>query len=430
MFTPRRVLAGLVGALIALTTVPASADPLAHAAPPATADRPDTGMDLERRLDRALRAIVRAGAVGVVARVQGPGQSWRGAAGRADLHPRRPALKTARFRAASVNKQLTAVLALKLVERGTWSLDTTIDDVLPGLWPGRGQITLRQLMSHTSGMPDYLPVLLKDATTARALVDVISRQRTNRELVRTAQTQEWLFEPGTDMSYSNTNFVVVGMMLKEETGRPMPLLVRNRILRPVGMNDSRFATGRRLPGPALREYGVIGGKRVDMRRFHPSIFSSAGALVTTTRDLNDFQRALSRGRLIGPDLLGRMRSVIGRDPEAGLDYGLGSFRIPDPCREGRFVHGHDGATWGTLTLSFASRDGRRRMTVAMTGRDLDGRVASSRALGRFVVRALAATCGRAPDSVRGLERGPSLGYQTGLDLGSLTADGDPDGLTG
>ncbi len=405
MHTPRRVLAGLVGALLVLTAVPATADPQTHDAPAATADRPGAGADLERGLDRALRAVIRAGGVGVVARVKGPGQAWRGAEGHAHLHPRRPSTAPARFRAASVNKQLTAVLALKLVERGTWSLDTTIDDVLPGLWPGRGAITLRQLMSHTSGMPDYLPVLFEDADTTREFVDAISRKRTDRELVRAARMQEWLFEPGTDMSYSNTNFVVVGMMLKHETGRRMPLLLRTRILRPAGMKESRFATDRRLPGPALREYAVIGGKRVDLRRFHPSIFSSAGALVTTTRDLNRFQRALSRGRLIGPELLRQMRSVIGQDPEIGMEYGLGSFRLPDPCRQGGFVHGHDGATWGTLTLMFGSPDGRRRVTVAMTGRDLDGRVATSRALSRFVVRALAATCGQVP---HGASTGPAL----------------------
>jgi D-alanyl-D-alanine carboxypeptidase len=337
----------------------------------------------------------------------------------------------AHFRAASVTKQLTAVLALQLVERGTWSLETTIGDVLPGLWPEHSDVTLRQLMSHTSGMPDYLPVLLKRATSTRKLVRTISQRRTDRELVRAARKRAWLFEPGTDIRYSNTNFVVVGMMLKKQTGRPMGTLVRRRVLEPSGMTRSRFATDRRLPRPSLHEYAVIGRKRVDLRRFHPSIFSSAGALVTTARDLNRFHAALSRGALVPPGLVRVMRSVIGHDPEAGLAYGLGSYRYGDPCRAGGVVHGHDGATWGTLTLTFTSPDGRRRVTVAMTGRELVPRPRTDQAFYGFLDQALAATCGRVPRT-GGAEASPTprlpslglrLGSQTWVERGSLTGDG-------
>lgn len=390
--------AALLGAVLTLTAVPTTSIAAAAPAPVPPADAaPDQQRDLQRDLDRALRGIVRAGAVGAVARVEAPGLRWNDGAGRERLRPARPAVPTAHLRAASVTKQLTSVLALQLVERGTWTLDTTIGDVLPGLWPGREDVTLRQLLSHTSGMPDFVEPLLAGATTVPQFLREIGKRRTDRELVRAARTRAWLFEPGTDMTYSNTGFVVVGLMLRKQTGERLPALFRERVLRPAAMTRSRFATDRRLPARALREYAVIEEKRVDLRRFHPSVFSSAGALLTTTRDLDRFQRALSSGRLVGDELLAEMRSVIGVDPEAGLEYGLGSYRYPDPCGEGGVVHGHDGATWGTLTLTFTSADGRRRVTVAMTGRDLDGDVGSSRALYRFLDTALAATCGRSAD---------------------------------
>src|SRR5207237_296978 len=128
----------------------------------------------ERQLDRLLQQVRAGGAIGVTAEVVTPGGTWRGATGNAERAPRRPATEDARFRAGSVSKQLVSVLALQLVQDGTWSLGTTIGDVRPGLYPERADATLRQLLSHTSGIPEFLTPLIAGAETTPAFVDVIS----------------------------------------------------------------------------------------------------------------------------------------------------------------------------------------------------------------------------------------------------------------
>lgn len=344
-------------------------------------------------LDAALERVIEEGqAVGAVAEVRSGAEVWRGAAGRSRLDPDRRARPGSQFRAASVTKIPVAVLALQLVAEGTWSLDTTIGDVLPELWPERSAVTLRQLLSHTSGMPDGLVSILAGATTTEALVEAVSVRRTDAELVRAAQSLPWLFEPGAGFTYSNAGHVVVGMMLRAETGETLPELVRTRVLRPARMRHSRLATSPLIVAPWLREYTVMEGALVDLASFHPTLFGAAGALLTTTQDLNRFHRALSTGKLLPKRWVREMRTPVHSDPTTGLEYGLGSYRLPDPCRPGGFVHGHDGTSLGTLTLSFSSPDGRRRVTAAATGRSVDDPTRPGVALAEMAGAALRQTC--------------------------------------
>ena len=386
----------IVTALLAGTLIAGPWPGVAQADPPPPTERSAPAADRAqiRKLERIAHRLRDAGAIGITAEVATGRRLWARAWGRADRVSDRRARPDARFRAASVTKLFTSVLALQLVERGRWTLDTTIGDVLPDLWPGRGEVTLRQLLSHTSGMPDAVVALVAEAETNKEFLEVVSRRYTNAEMVAIARDQPWGFEPGTDFGYSNTGFVVIAMMLEEATGTPYPRLVHRRVLWPAGMHDSYLATTRRLAPPRLAEYARIEGKVLDLRRFHPSMFSAAGALVSTAHDLDRFHRALDRGALLGPKVRKQMRSVVVADPDVGLEYGLGSYRLPNPCESGpAFLHGHDGATWGTLTLSFTAGSGRQ-VTVAMTGRsyDPDRFARQERLLYRFVFTAFGQTC--------------------------------------
>ena len=390
-----RVAAALTAGLLMLGAPSAQAGSPA----PERGDRSISGghRNLQHWLHAHLKKLRGAGGIEVVAELRTPAGTWRDAVGHPLGRPGVPTLEGAELRAASVNKMLTSVLALQLVESGRWTLDTTIGDVLPRLWPSRSAVTLRQLLSHTSGMPDHVDLLASSTPDIETFVRVVSTAHRDRELVNIAKAAPWQFEPGTDMAYSNTNYVVVGMMLKRATGQPMSKLLRKRVLLPARMTESRFATGRRLLPPHLHEYARYHGVR-DLRTFHPSIFSAAGALVSTTRDLNRFHTALSGGRLLDRDLVREMRSVVTPGPDPRTGYGLGTFRLPDPCRPGKVLNGHDGATFGTLTMSFTTTNGARRITVAMTGRNLTGRGPDVPAMQRFVLKAIARTCaGPRPD---------------------------------
>jgi D-alanyl-D-alanine carboxypeptidase len=405
----RRSLAAALAVALPLTTGPAlaaqpAAEPAAERPQPTAAAKVD-GPQLQRQLKRVL---TKGGGVGVVAEVATPDGRWRSSAGVARTKPRTPASPSARFRAASVTKSVVSVLALQLVANGRWTLDTTIGDVLPKLWPERSDITLRQLLSHSSGMPEMVVPLLAEATTTRKFLREIRKKRTDRELVRAAKTAEWLFEPGTDMKYSNTNYVVVGMMLRRATGKSVAQLAERRVFAPARMGQSKLARSKRVKAPRLHEYGRFDGRLVDLRGFSPTIFSSSGSMVSTTRDLNRFHRALSTGALLPKRLVREMRSVVAVDQDTGAEYGLGSYRLPDPCRPGGFLHGHDGATYGTVTLTFSSPDGRRRVTVASTGRTVTLESPPLMQLMEFVFLAAEQSCPGAPAAAKRLDLAKQL----------------------
>ena len=380
---------GLIAGLV-LSALPATATAQSPDGPVRPAAR--TGLD-PAALQAALQGLADAGAVGIVARVSAGQESWAGSLGSATPRtPGTPATPDARFRAGSVTKMLTAVLALQLVDKGRWTLDTTIGDVLPGLWPGHGKVTLRALLSHTSGMPDYLDAFIARARTVRQFERTLSQRRTDHELVRAAQKYKWQFEPGTSWAYSNTNFVTVGLMVEKETGKSLSRLMERRVFQPAGMTRSALARTSKVRPPELVETAVLGNKLRDLSGTDPTLFSAAGALVTTTEDLDRFQTALSSGLLVSRSRLHAMRAVVARERN-GLGYGLGSYRLPDPCRKGSYVFGHDGATFGTLTMTFARPKGDTRVTVAMNGRDLDNSKAGQvEAMGRYVLAAFAQTC--------------------------------------
>lgn len=383
---------------------PSAAAPSAAAA--ATARTAPADMPV-RKLERLVERLRSEGrAVGVTAEVRRGSRTWSFDAGQARRDPSRPVPSGGTFRAASVTKQLVAVLALQQVERGRWTLDTTIGDVDPTLWPGRESVTLRQLLSHTSGMPDYLFAVLGAAVTGEDLVDAVSTRWTDRRIITTAQSLP-AGEQGV-FSYSNTNYVVVGQMLERATGTSVRTLVQRRILRPTGMADSAFAVRRDAPRPDLHEYARYPGSgTLDLGSFEPSLFSSAGALVSTAHDLNLFRRSLEKGRLLPRRLVRTMQEPV--SDGGGLPYGLGSYRLPSPCATGPgWVQGHDGASFGTLTFS-VGLGANRQVTIALTGRGYTERtaLAQARLVQEFAYTALDATCAAGDaDAPRDLARVP------------------------
>ncbi|MDR6174734.1 D-alanyl-D-alanine carboxypeptidase [Nocardioides zeae] len=365
---------------VAAQASPGAADPLPY----------DTAA-----LEAAMAAAVEVEHVAVVGEVRGERGRWSGADGVRDLASSEPALARDRFRSASTTKMLVAVLALKAQERGLWRLDTTVDDVAPGLLGEHGDVTVRELLSHTSGLPEYLGPLLvaesgDDHSTGRFL-EVVGEPRDPEQLVAYGAGAPWT--PRGEFVYSNTGFVVVGELLQRVTGQRLDDLLRSWVLGPAGMWRTSLPDDPRLPADALTEYATMYGERVDLSAFDPTLFGAAGGLVTTTEDLNRFQRALGSGRLLGAGSVRLMREVVSTEP---LAYGLGSYRLPDPCEPGSHLHGHDGASYGTWTVSYASADGQRAVTLAVTGRDLDTLTPDLSAFNALVGEALAQTCAGEP----------------------------------
>ena len=349
-------------AAAALVAPTAQAAPAAHAAPP-------KGNEATAAIQASLDTVVADGAVGITARVDSPTYSGAFASGKRAVNANPPALPNSPFRVASNTKMMVATAVLQQVQRGTWSLDTTIGEILPGLVPGHEQVTVEQLLSHTSGMPDaLLPLIvsrLQDPTSNAEFFAALGQDYTDQDFVDAMLALPWVLEPGSGFSYSNAGYVVLGMMLEKVTGRSMADILKWDVFKPAGMNQTEFKDDPGMRGNGLEGAGFAGGQWYPLPHFNPDVFSSAGAVVSTTKDLNSFTDALLDGRLLDTTWLESMKT-----PRSfgDLEYGLGLYRIKDPCAPSGYLYGHDGGALGTLSMAFGSPDGTRQYSVGVNGR--------------------------------------------------------------
>jgi len=320
-------------------------------APPATAaDRPD--------LRQALRRLTTAdGAPGALAQVGDRHGSTVLTSGVADLDTRAPIPADGRFRIGSMTKPYVATVVLQLVGERRVALDAPMERYLPGLVRGNGndgrRITVRELLQHTSGLPDYLAYL--------SMPDLIAHPYAHHdraELLRLALDHRRLFAPGTGWSYSNTNYLLAAMLIEKVTGRPYGDEVRRRILTPLGLR-STYVPGDRttIPGPHPRGYVRAGDDVVEMTEFNPSVAIGSGDMISSGTDVSRFFDALLHGRLLRPAELRQMMATRPTGSSDGRAYGLGLESRPLPC--GGVYWGHAGDVFGFQTFGGATMSGRR-----------------------------------------------------------------------
>jgi D-alanyl-D-alanine carboxypeptidase len=307
-----------------------------------------------------MQAVVDAGATGVNALLDDGDEVTRLAVGRARLDPDRRLRTGDQARVGSITKTLIAVIALQLKREGELGLDDTIEHWLPGLVPGGSEITLRMLLNHTSGIfnytddPDFL---------ASAFADPY-RRWSPRELIDLALANPPLFPPGTSWSYSNTGYILLGLVLQKASGRSVAELVERRVTRPLHLEDTYFATSARFRGSYAHGYappGLFGDGYTDTSGWTPTWAWAAGALVSTTRDLTTFYQALLSGHLLPRTLLREMTTTVSPFPGAG--YGLGLLTIDTPCGT---IWGHNGGIPGYVTIAYHNRAGTRSTLLVMS----------------------------------------------------------------
>lgn len=306
------------------------------------------------------------GIAGAAVRVEAPGcPAWVGVSGRADLRTGRPMRGDERFRIGSTTKTFTATVLLQLVAEHRVDLDASVDHYLPGLIDGNGydgrEITVRQLLQHTSGLPDHTDALDWDHPQTWQ-----SHDFTDRELVAIALRQP---HPQQTWSYSTTNYIVLGMIVQRVTGRSLASEVERRIITPLRLKDTYWpAASRTIEGPHPRGYEHLpeegGPVLADVTDFNMTAAGAGGALVSTLFDENRFFSALLGGRLLPAAQLAQMRTTVAVDPDRiwpGARYGLGLISTPLDCG-GRYW-GHGGTTPGFETNGGVGPDGRRVQLV-------------------------------------------------------------------
>ncbi|WP_240955810.1 beta-lactamase family protein [Micromonospora sp. HNM0581] len=338
------------------------------AAVPASATaRPDPsrGPAADRTaLRAALDAVPEAGVPGVLIAVRDGQHDWRAAAGQATLTGPRPMRPQMHHRIGSITKTFIATTVLQLVDEQRLGLDDPIGEWLPDTVPGESgnRITVRMLLNHTSGIGNYTNAII-DSYAAISRMQVTTY--TPQDLVAIGLAMPPTNAPGARYSYSNTNYILAGMLIEAITGQDAATEVQRRILRPLKL------TGTSFPGTDPKIHGRHGGGYFapfgvrDISEFNMSWAGTAGEMIATTEDLNTFFRALLGGDLLGPATLDQMLTavpVLPGQPAAG-SYGLGIFSLPTPCGE---FWGHDGAVLGHLAFSMHSRDGVRQVSSGIT----------------------------------------------------------------
>ncbi|MFF4393134.1 serine hydrolase domain-containing protein [Streptomyces sp. NPDC001552] len=343
----------LSSALLAVmaAVVPATT---AHAAPTTTPD-------LEA-LTQALRNTTAAGAPGALARFSGPdGVSVR-TEGVRDRTTGSAMDPQARFRIGSVSKTFSSVVLLQLVNEGRIGLDTAVNQYLPGLLPD-DRITVRHLLTHRSGLADYTNAMFEH--TVPGFESVRNKVFSYQELVDLSLREPRTTEPGVAYKYSNTNFVVVGMLIEKATGNGVAKEYERRIFKPLKLRNTSYVhPSAQIKGLHTRGYlhpDEAGAPLVDSTEQTVSWAQSAGAVISNPADLNTFTSALLGGRLLPASMLDAMVTMTPTDTTNTRFYGLGLRRYDLSC--GTSVYGHTGTVQGFYTYAFSTRDGRRSLSA-------------------------------------------------------------------
>jgi D-alanyl-D-alanine carboxypeptidase len=286
-----------------------------------------------------------------------------------------------RFLIGSVTKTFTAALVLQLVGEGALALDEEVGPIAEG-------VTLRQLLNHTSGLPDYyddFQSLIEPYRVDRGHKHNLT-PRTALELVH---AKPRLFPPGEGWAYSGANYLALGLIVEETTGATLDEKLRRRIVEPLGLegtslgNRTGLARGYLQPGnPVIPEAGEGLVDVTDVELFG----WGSGEMISTARDVARFLQALLGGELLTPELRAELLTTVPSDWEESDGYGLGVEEIsslmgeaPSPCGS---AWGHLGFAMGHTTIALASESGDRQAVVCANSLVMDDE--TWLALGRLV----------------------------------------------
>lgn len=312
------------------------------------------------RLEETVREVLERDAIpGAIVGAWVPGRGeWTAAVGVADRETGREIATTDLMRVGSVTKSFTATLVLALRDRGLLDLDDPVEKYLPWV-PDAGEITVRMLLNHTSGLiDDYADPAFMDKASA----DPLYRWQPE-ELARASLGVDAEAVRGETSVYSNVNYVLLGMIAEGASGMEFAEALREYVLAPLGLANTFFAQGPEIAGEHSRSYIVVGeeGELYDMTSgIDPSITWAAGAVVSCLEDLRVWAEALADGRLLEETTQEqRLRWVKmegSEDAGAGYRYGLGILEL------GGFV-GHNGEFSGYQASVFHLPS--RRATVVV-----------------------------------------------------------------
>ncbi|MFI5809220.1 serine hydrolase domain-containing protein [Streptomyces sp. NPDC051561] len=377
-FKPKRGLiavATLAAALAVGSTLPAAATPSpasdAEVATHASTPQKTSGGHENAALSKGLNRLVKDDKfpAALAATSDRDGRIRNYAFGVADLKTGAKVPVDGQVRAGSNTKTFTSAVVLQLVGEGKVDLDAPIEKYLPKLVRGEGidgrRITVRQLLNHTSGLPNYTEFMMEDLLKSR------HTYYQPRALLDIALEHKAQFAPGTNWAYSNTNYILAGLLIEKVTGRPLDEQITRRVIEPAGLKKTYFpAVGEeRIRGVHPKAYysPKPGAPLEDVTELDPSWGWAAGQIVSTPSDLSRFFKALFDGTLLKPAQVTQLRTTV-KVPDSwgagtGARYGLGVTSVPLSC--GGRMWGHGGDIPGHATRTGITDDGRP-VAIAVT----------------------------------------------------------------
>lgn len=307
---------------------------------------------LQAKLDSCVNAFA---VPGITAALLLPGDRyWNGAAGVADIYTEEPMDTAYLFQAASMTKLFTAGVVMQLVNEGLLHLDDTVGAFLPAMTYVPSYIKVRHLLKHRSGLAD----LLADPNAINSwLLDPNHNWDPFVALENFGDVPQ--FAQGTAFSYSNTNYLLLGLIVEAVTGQPYYEVLRSRILDPLGLQHTAFRPDEPLPGPIVPGWSSLSIPNAytdDMTAFLGTSFSSmvytAGAMVTTPWDVARYNRALFTGAVLPEEWMDTMRVCTNVSMGNGCTgYGFGTMRY---VFAGHTYFGHGGDINGFTQLTIHS----------------------------------------------------------------------------
>lgn len=294
---------------------------------------------------------------------------FAGAFGFADLPNRIPNTLTTRFATASAGKAFVAVGILKLIEAGKLSFDSTIASLLDfDLRAIDPDITVEQLLTHTSGIPDYFDERTMDDYSELWRDYPNYKIRTSSDLIPLFIDKPMMYPRGERFQYNNTGFVVLGLMIESVTGMPFDAYLQQAVFHPCGMNDTGYYELDRLPARCAHAY-ILDEATGD---YYTNIYSvdvkgtGAGGAFTTVWEVHRFWSGLTSGILLSPDMVRNMFSPHANDKGACYGYGIWLKKQAD----GSFAPYFEGSDPGVSFLSERSIDGTVSTAISNMGQDV------------------------------------------------------------
>ncbi|HHX7190424.1 serine hydrolase [Bacillus thuringiensis] len=313
---------------------------------------------------KAMRDALQLGYPGILAQISKSGKTWSYAAGIADLRTKKPMKADFRFRIGSVTKTFIATVLLQLAGENRLNLDDPIEKWLPGVIQGNGydsnQITIRQILNHTSGITDYTKSKDFDMKDTK-------KAYTAEEFVKMGISLPPEFAPGKGWSYSNTGYVVLGILIEKVTGNSYAEEVENRIIEPLELSNT-FLPGNStvIPGTKhARGYERYDGESElkDVTYSNPG--SSDGDMISTAEDLNKFFSYLLSGKLLKEQQLKQMLTTVPTGMEGIGRYGLGIYE--NKLQNGTSIWGHSGGVPGFSTFAGGTLGGKHILAINLNG---------------------------------------------------------------